>query len=139
MIWSAISGALTAISNPITAWVKGSAEEKKIVREGELRLSQAKLDARINRIKAGNEASEELDLISSRRRDWKASLTLILILIPLVMSFMPEYVDDAKAGFAALDDLPEYYKYALLAILVDIWSFRRIFRTFLTSYLPKQK
>lgn len=49
---------------------------------------------------------------------WKDEYLLILFSIPLILSFIPAFVGDVHAGFAALETTPAWYR-AAIGIMVS--------------------
>ena len=51
---------------------------------------------------------------------WKDEFWTIILAIPLVLCFIPSMVPIVNAGFAALQEMPEFYQYWLgVAILTS--------------------
>lgn len=95
---------LTIIGGLATQWVKGKADEAK-----------AKQDVKIKHI----EAAESWDSIQAQNSStsWKDEWFVVLLSIPLILSFFPSTVEYVKQGFIVLDSMPEYYKGFLAAAI----------------------
>ena len=57
---------------------------------------------------------------------WANDVTLILFLLPFVLSFWPPALPHIMAGFTALGMMPEWYKYSLGMMLVSVWGYRNL-------------
>ena len=129
---------LSAISSPITAWVKGKAETNRIETHYKAKIKEAKVDAQIKRIQQGDTAATELDMVALQTRGYKDELLLIITVSPMVLVFFPGMVAYIEAGFEALKRTPEWYLYAVLAVYIDGLGMRRLFRDILGAYIGKK-
>ncbi len=83
--------------------------------ENRQQKSKAKSDQEIKIIQqAGN--WEDIHAKNSGG-SWKDEFWTIIFSIPLVLCFIPDAVDTVNAGFSALDNTPEWYRYALLTLV----------------------
>jgi len=133
-----IMAALTAISSPVTAWVKGKAETKRIETHYKAKIKEAKVDAQIKRIQQGDETASDMDILSVKDRGWKDEYLLIVVTTPLILVFFPNMVSYIEEGFLALEKVPEWYMWILLGVFIDTFGFRRILRNTLQAYLDKR-
>lgn len=83
--------------------------------EGKQKRSQAKAEAEATvMVNAANSQAEWESLQAKASADsWKDEYWTIVLSLPAIMCFFPDGVEAAKAGFAALDTMPEYYRYFL--------------------------
>ncbi|BDU46908.1 hypothetical protein [Vibrio nigripulchritudo] len=79
----------------------------ELKRQDELKAVQHA--AQVERIKVGDEAATQLDEVSIAQRGWKDEYLMILTTLPLGLSFVPEWAHIVDAGFAALENVPEYF------------------------------
>ncbi len=135
---TAIMAGLSAISSPITAWVKGRAEVKRIDTHFKAKVKEAKVDAQIKRIQQGDTAASELDMVSLQTRGYKDELLLVITVSPMVLVFFPGMVSYIEAGFEVLSTTPEWYLYAVLAVYIDGLGMRRLFRDILGAWVGKK-
>ena len=129
---------LKLVASPVVDYVKGRQEIKKQKAESDQKIAQAKTAATVKRIEQGDQAAINMDAITVQDRGMKDELLLIIIIIPLIMCFVPSWVEYAAAGFNALINVPEWYKWLLLGVYIDTFGFRRILRNVLETYLAKR-
>ena len=124
---------------PLTKIVGGylghKARMAEAKRSSELRIEEKRTDATIKRIDEGDAHAARLDEVYLRTRGWKDEYLLLLGTIPVIMCFVPEWVDHATDGFTALGQLPEWYKWVLLGIYIDTFGFRRMLRQALEHWV----
>lgn len=87
--------------------------------EGKQKRSQAKADAEAAVMVNAASDRGEWEKIQARASaaSWKDEYWTIVLSLPAIMCFFPEGVDAAKAGFAALDTMPDYYR-AFLGVAI---------------------
>ncbi|CZF79493.1 hypothetical protein GMA8713_00999 [Grimontia marina] len=56
----------------------------------------------------------------------KDEFILLVIFVPLMLSFLPDYAPYVDAGFTALKAVPEYFWYVVAAVVIDTFGFRSI-------------
>ncbi len=120
--WGFLSGIVAPIGEYFTN--RQTIKAAKSVRKDELK--KAHLDAKLAAIKNGQEADIRQDVNARQTAGWMDDISFYLFLIPVPMSFFPDMVPHIKAGFAVLDDMPEYYQIALGLMLVSVWGYRRL-------------
>lgn len=119
---------------PVKAIIDGVRENKRQKSE----LKAARHEAQVARIRQGDEQAAAMDELSAQNRGWKDDYLLIITTAPLVLCFFPVFVGDIQAGFAALENLPEYYMYLLAGVYIDTFGFRRILRNVLDKWLARR-
>jgi hypothetical protein len=76
----------------------------------------------IDRLKNADDATSEWELIQAEngKHSWKDEFWTLILAIPLVLCFIPDYVHYIEDGFAVLQTMPEFYQYWLgVAILTS--------------------
>ncbi|HHZ70015.1 MAG TPA: hypothetical protein EYN67_16930 [Flavobacteriales bacterium] len=76
----------------------------------------------IDRLKNSDDSLAEWESIQAEngRFSWKDEFWTIVLAIPLVLCFFPDYVGFIKEGFSVLEEMPEFYQYWLgVAILTS--------------------
>jgi len=58
------------------------------------------------------------------KHSWKDEFWTIILAIPAVMCFFPEYVGDVEAGFEALKSMPTFYQYWLGVAILTAFGIR---------------
>lgn len=126
------------VINIIGGWVKHKSDMATAKRTSELKVEEKKVEATIKRIEDGDAHAAELDEVSLRTRGWKDEYLLLLATIPVILCFIPDYVQYATAGFEALKSLPEWYMYVLLGVYIDTFGFRRMLRAAMEQWVAKR-
>lgn len=83
--------------------------------KGKQKQAQAKAEAQAQVMvnSASDRGEWEKLQAQASAHSWKDEYWTIVLSVPAIMCFFPEGVDVAKAGFAALDTMPDYYRYFL--------------------------
>lgn len=111
-----------AVSN----YFKGKQEIGKIQVEADKKIIMAEADAKARRLERESEQDYDLDKIAMQNMEktWKDELVLLIFLIPLVLSFLPNYQPYVTAGFASLALVPDWYMYILVGMITVIYGMR---------------
>tara|TARA_R110000851_G_scaffold253025_1_gene405478 strand:+ start:526 stop:915 length:390 start_codon:yes stop_codon:yes gene_type:complete len=97
------------------------------------KISQAKTDAEITTIKAtadrkasAQEQNYDLDRLAMENmsKSWKDELLLIVFLTPMLMAFVPGLENYALAGFTVIAQMPEWYQYIIIGMVIVIYGLR---------------
>lgn len=95
--------------------------------KGKQRLKQAKVDGEIRVIEAAadNLATWELLHAKGSQTSWKDEFWTIIFAIPLVLGFTGEWgVGITTAGFKALSEMPDWYQYTLVTMVLAAFGIR---------------
>ena len=135
---------LTNIIEPISTYFAEKSKIKAAIGKRKDELIKLSLEAKIKHIENSQETNLSLDKINgSDPIPWANDLTLILFLLPFVLAFYPPALPHIIAGFAALDNMPEWYKYSLGMMLVSVWGYRNlvspIVQSIAKAYLSTKK
>ena len=88
--------------------VTGIVETKK--KKAEVKLKKIEAEAvHMDKIIAG-EAEWETAAVKQMDGSWKDEVSLVVLLLPAVLVFIPGCQDFVKSGFVALQELPGYYQ-----------------------------
>lgn len=139
-MFKAIGAFLTGLVEPVTnhlterAKIKGAANERKD------ELKKLSLESKIETAKS----NQTLDVKNGGDPiKWANDVTLILFLLPFGLAFYPPALPHIKAGFTALNEMPDWYKYSLGMMLVSVWGYRNlvtpIVKTITSVWLSKYK
>lgn len=103
------------------------------LKEHEVKLKVA--DAKIELAKTGQMQEYDLDRISTENmsKSYFDELMIILLLIPVILSFLPEYVSVVTAGFVALKLIPAWYMYLIVGAYIVKLGMRGLFTKVLSS------
>ena len=108
----------------VTTGVQAYADQKKLKAEHKQAIEQAKID----RVRNLDAADADWDRIMAQNsgNSWKDEWFTILLSIPAIMSFIPTLDVYVKAGFAALNDTPDWYKAAFLTAVAASFGMRQL-------------
>ena len=136
--------ALTALISPVSDFFTTRSKVKAAVIERKDELKKLSLTAKLESIKKAE--STDLDIDSKNGSDpiaWANDVTLIIFLVPFMLSFYPPALPHIIAGFAALEGMPTWYKYTLGMMLVSVWGYRNlvapIIKSVASAYLTRYK
>jgi len=99
------------IANVASTWIEG--KSKKAEAKAMHKVEKAKADVDGSKNIASGEISWEANMADSTKDSWKDEFALVVLLLPSILVFIPSLTDDVKAGFAVLNELPEWYQYLL--------------------------
>ena len=102
-------------------------------------LENAKHVASVERIQRGETNASSLDEMSIKDRGWKDEFILLVVFVPLILSFIPHYAPYVDEGFKALKNIPEPYWYVVGAVVVDTLGMRAMLRYLLEFFSYKFK
>ena len=120
---------LGPITGIIGSLVQGKMEQKAA--ETKAKVAKAEAQATIMVSQATSEADWEKIMAEGSRDSWKDEWLTILFSVPLVLAFCGEWgrviVTD---GFTALNNMPDYYRYTLGAIVSASFGIRGAIKFF---------
>ena len=97
------------------------------------KVAQAKTDAEITTIKAqadrqASAQNQNYDLdrlaMENMSKSWKDEVILAVFLAPMVMAFIPGFESYALAGFGVMAQMPQWYQYIIIGMVVVIYGMR---------------
>lgn len=89
-----------------------------------LELEKLRHSKQIELIQNGQKLDNAWELEQIKNSGWKDEFVLLLLSIPLVMSFIPEMQPYVVEGFAALSTTPEWYQWLILAVFTAVYGIR---------------
>ena len=89
-----------------------------------LEIESARHTAKVERALKGQQLDNSWELEQIKNSGWKDEWVLVLLSIPLVLSFIPGTVGYVEAGFAALSKTPDWYQWLILAVFAAIYGIR---------------
>ncbi len=139
-MFTAIGAFLTGLVEPVTTHLTARAKIKGAAKKRKDELKKLNLKSQIETAKS----NQTLDVKNGGDPiPWANDLTLILFLLPFGLAFYPPALPHITAGFTALNEMPEWYKYSLGMMLVSVWGYRNlvtpIVKTVTTVWLSKYK
>lgn len=134
-------------------YVKGRQETKRLEVKQRHEIIKAETDAVVNRIKSNTESDNEIDLITARNKRYtlKDEIITYLFLIPIIVATVTPFIvawenndwvnlnQFVRDSYYSLDKLPEWYKYVLFAVVVDVLGFRSFARKLVDKWLCKKE
>ena len=75
-------------------------------------------------VQRGQEIDNSWELEQIKNSGWKDEFVLLLLSIPLVMSFIPQMQPYVVDGFAALSTTPDWYQWLILSVFAAIYGIR---------------
>lgn len=126
-----------AIANLITGGIDaykqhGINKANALKRQDE--IEQERHRAQVKRLQSGDEKAADLDRVSLKDRGLKDEFILLVVFVPLILSFIPDYAEYVQEGFKALEFVPEYYWYMVGAVVIDTFGFRSMVRYLLEFF-----
>ena len=124
-MWTAIISKLLGSFSETAAEVY--IEKKRLKQEVELEKLRGKIaweTALTKRAEASEGRDAEWEIARIKDSGWKDEWVLILLSIPLVLSFVPQTVVYVQMGFAALASTPDWYQWLIMLIFTAIYGIR---------------
>ncbi len=124
------------------------AELKKLKAQQEHSIIEAQTKATVDRINSNTDSDNEIDLITAqdKKHSLKDEVVTYLFLIPVFVATVTPFIiaykesnftnlsQDIGISYENLDCLPDWYKYVLAAIIIDVLGFRSFARKVLSKY-----
>ncbi len=125
-------------------WLEG--KQKQTEAKLEAKLVEIKADSDIKKAKAtaitkmaqeGQAQNYNLDRLAMEQmtKSWKDELLLIVFLTPMLMAFVPGLEAYSLAGFSVIAQMPEWYRYIIIGMVVVIYGLRGLLEKVLTKKL----
>ena len=129
------------------------AERKRLEATQTHEIIKANTNAIVNRITSNTVSDNEIDLITARNKKytWKDEVITYLFLIPVMIASVTPFIiayqnNDwtnlnvfIQDSYAGLDLLPEWYKYVLFAVVIDVLGFRSFARKIVDKWFVNKK
>lgn len=127
-------------------------KQAKSDQEHEIVIAETK--ATVDRILKNTESDNSIDLINARNKKYtiKDEVLTYLFLMPVVVATIVPFLQAMsiegdwtqlnvyfKNSYETLDTLPQWYKYVLYAVVIDVLGFRSFARKVVDTYLNKSK
>ena len=91
--------------------IKGVVATKKA--KSEAKLTEIKAATALKEQQIAGKVSWEASAVDQMKGSWKDELSLVVLLLPAVLVFVPGCQEYIKTGFIALQELPTYYQHLL--------------------------
>ena len=125
------------------------AELKRLKAVQKHAILEAQTKAQVDRILSNTDSDNQIDLITAqdKRHTLKDEIVTYLFLIPVVIATATPFIiaykvanftnlaQDIRVSYENLDCLPQWYKYVLGAIIIDVLGFRSFARKLIGKYI----
>ena len=91
--------------------IKGVVETKKA--KATAKLTEIKAATALKEQQIAGKVSWEASAVDQMKGSWKDEVSLVVLLAPAVLVFVPGCKEYVKSGFIALQELPTYYQHLL--------------------------
>ena len=114
-------------------WLQGKQEETQAKATARLVEIQADSDIKVAKAtaltkmaEAGQTQNYDLDRLAMEQmtKSWKDEVLLLVFLAPMIMAFIPNMDVYALAGFEVIAEMPDWYQYIIIGMLVVIYGMR---------------
>jgi len=125
-------------------YFKGKQELRKVELEAKKKVIEAKAnaelaisEAKIQMAKSGQANNYNLDMMAMKNmeKSYKDEFILIIFLAPMIMAFVPSYDTIALKGFEVISQMPEWYRYVIIGMVVVIYGMRGMLRDLINKKL----
>lgn len=125
------------------------AKLKQLKQEQEFKVLEAQTKANVDRILSNTDSDNQIDLITAQQKNntLKDEVVTYLFLIPVFIATVSPFIiafkennfthlpQDIRVSYENLNQLPNWYKYVLGAIIIDVLGFRSFARKLVDKYI----
>ena len=129
--------------------LENKAKLKQLKAEQEHSIIEAQTKAQVDRIMSNTDSDNQIDLITAQNKKYtlKDEVVTYLFLIPVVVATLVPFIiayksndwvnmnDFVLSSYESLDKLPNWYKYVLGAVIIDVLGFRSFARKIVDKYV----
>ena len=119
-----LTGLLGSLGGKVVDAVSARGERKHTEKVRALELDHAKHKIKLDSISRGQEIDNNWELEQIKNSGWKDEFVLLLISIPMVLSFIPATATYVENGFKALALTPDWYQWLILSIFAAVYGIR---------------
>lgn len=117
---------LAPLLGGVIDYFRDRAKLKAEQRKNRIEAERAIGEARLENIRQGRINEAEWNLVSIRNNGWKDEWLTVILSIPLVGVFFPGLVDYMMAGFVALEQTPEWYRYSVGVMIASAFGYQKL-------------
>lgn len=132
--------------------LENRAKMKQLKAEQEFSIIEAQTKAQVDRIMSNTDSDNQIDLITAQNKKYtsKDEVVTYLFLVPVVVATVVPFIIAIKtnawtelnalilSSYEGLDKLPNWYKYVLGAVVIDVLGFRSFARKLVDKYIHKK-
>lgn len=129
--------------------LENKAKLKRLKQEQEFSIIEAQTKANVDRILSNTDSDNQIDLITAQQKNntLKDEVVTYLFLIPVFIATVSPFIiafkqnnfthlsEDIRVSYENLNQLPNWYKYVLGAIIIDVLGFRSFARKLVDKYI----
>ena len=118
-----IQALISPLASLAGTWLEGRVERQKA--ETGAKVAKAKAEATIAEKQAAGEIDWDLRMAEASASSWKDEWLTLLFSVPLILDFCGEWGREVVfEGFAALEQMPDWYQYGLGLIISATFAMR---------------
>lgn len=121
---SLISSLLGSLGGKVVEAYDSRSQRKHDEKLKKIELDELKHKTKMEMVQRGQEIDNSWELEQIKNSGWKDEFVLLLLSIPLVMSFIPQMQPYVVDGFAALSTTPDWYQWLILSVFAAIYGIR---------------
>lgn len=144
-----IIGLLGSILGISKGYFENKAKLKRLKQEQEHSIVEAQTKAAVDRTLSNTDSDNQIDLITAqdKKHTLKDEIVTYLFLVPVFIATTSPFIiaynesdftnlaQDIGIAYENLDCLPDWYKYVLAAIIIDVLGFRSFARKVIGKYI----
>ena len=121
---SLISSLLGSLGGKVVEAYDSRSQRKHDEKLKKIELDELKHKTKMEMVQRGQEIDNSWELEQIKNSGWKDEFVLLLLSIPLVMSFIPQMQPYVVDGFAALSTTPDWYQWLILSVFAAFYGIR---------------
>lgn len=121
---SILKSLLGSLGSSIVDFLDNRSQRKHEQKTKVLELEKLRHEKQIELIHNGQELDNAWELEQIKNSGWKDEFVLLLLSIPLIMSFIPNMQSYVVDGFEALSKTPDWYQWLILAVFTAVYGIR---------------
>lgn len=121
---SILGSVLGDLGGKVVEAISSRSQRKHEQKVQALELEKLRHAKQIELIQSGQKLDNAWELEQIRNSGWKDEFVLLLLSIPMIMSFIPDMQPYVVAGFDALSKTPSWYQWLILAVFAGIYGIR---------------
>lgn len=115
---------VTGIPQVIGDYFNQRQKLKHVEKLQKLEMEAAIHKRRVELISQGMHADASWEIEQIRASGWKDEWVLLVISIPLILSFIPGTVVYVQSGFEALERTPQWYQWLVMLVFTAVYGIR---------------
>jgi hypothetical protein len=121
---SIVTTLLGSLGGKVVEAIDSRGQRKHEEKVQALELKKLRHTKQIEMIQQGQQLDNAWELEQIKNSGWKDEFVLLLLSIPLIMSFIPNMQPYVVGGFEALSMTPQWYQWLILAVFSAVYGIR---------------